>query len=383
VGTPYLAQYDAAGNLLWQHNSTAQIGREGVGVAADAQGNIFQVVSAGADGTPTSLNAYDPAGALRWTTYVSPGEHIFSVAVDDLGYAYASSYISSGFVFVRKFDGATGEILWNTPIATGGTNNSTGVSADRLGNIYVAAYTNGSLLGPNAGGYDSLLIKLSDAGDVLWTRQFGTPQMDLGFIVSTDGFGNAYLSGQTMGSLGGPSAGDQDNFLAKYDAAGNQLWIRQFGTSGQDSISTSWIDSAGNVYQAMHTRGALGGAHQGESDIVVVKYDPWGNIRWATQIGTIAADGAGGGVWGDAAGNLYVAGATRGSLGGPNAGGADAVLIKLSSPALVAAAESAALSTGDDRSLSPAAVDAAMAYLQSAEAPASRQFRIGVRKQAK
>jgi hypothetical protein len=157
--------------------------------------------------------------------------------------------------------------------------------------------------------------------------------MDLGFIVSTDGFGNAYVSGQTMGSLGGPNAGEQDNFLAKYDAAGNQLWIRQAGTSGQDSISTSWIDSAGNVYQAMHTRGALGGAHQGESDIVVVKYDPSGTIRWATQIGTIAGDGAGGGIWGDAAGNLYIAGATSGSLGGPNAGGADAVLIKLTPPA--------------------------------------------------
>jgi hypothetical protein len=82
----------------------------------------------------------------------------------------------------------------------------------------------------------------------------------------------------------------------------------------------------------MNSNGALGGAHYGDSDIVVAKYDPAGNLMWATQLGTTGTDISYGGIWGDNQGNLYVAGRTTGSLGGTNAGGADAVLIKLSAP---------------------------------------------------
>jgi hypothetical protein len=50
----------------------------------------------------------------------------------------------------------------------------------------------------------------------LWTRQFGTPADDLGLSVAVDGAGHAYIAGYTLGSLGGPSAGSYDAFLAKY-----------------------------------------------------------------------------------------------------------------------------------------------------------------------
>jgi hypothetical protein len=82
----------------------------------------------------------------------------------------------------------------------------------------------------------------------------------------------------------------------------------------------------------MSTGGALGGAHYGDTDIVVAKYDPSGNLMWATQLGTTGTDISYGGLWGDNQGNLYVAGKSSGSLGGPNPGGDDAVLIKLSAP---------------------------------------------------
>ena len=155
-----------------------------------------------------------------------------------------------------------------------------------MGNIYVAAYTSGALLGPNAGGYDAFLAKYSDAGNRCGPGSLALPEPTMLSQVAADQFGNVYTSGQTTGSLGGPNAGDQDNFLAKHDAAGNLLWTRQFGTSGDETSSGSWIDPLGNVYRAMTTNGALGGAHLGDYDIVVVKYDPSGNLLWATQFGT-------------------------------------------------------------------------------------------------
>jgi hypothetical protein len=266
-----------------------------------------------------------------------------------------SSYVWDGNIVVRKFDGQTGEILWETPIATGGTNNSSGISADHMGNVYVAAYTSGALIGPNAGGFDAILVKFSDAGVLQWSRQFGTASTDYAFQVATDQFGNIYTSGQTAGSLGGPNAGDQDNFLAKHDAAGNLQWIRQFGNSGGDASSGSWVDPLGNVYRAMTTWGALGGAHVGDSDIVVVKYDPSGSLLWAAQLGTGGAEAASGGITGDDQGNIYIAGRTTGSLGAANAGDDDAVLIKLSPPA--ASANSSSLDFVEANAASTASSD--------------------------
>jgi hypothetical protein len=330
VGTPYLAQFDSAGNQIWFQGEIAQNNHEAVRLAADTLGNVFQIINnPGGDATPASLSGFDTSGNLRWTSYLSAMESTFSVAVDDLGYAYVSSYEGNN-VHVRKFDGVTGSVVWETVLDTGGACNSSGISADHLGNIYVAAYTYGTSLGPNVGAADALIAKLTDTGQLLWARQFGTSVADYAFMVSTDSFGNAYISGQTAGSLGGPNAGNQDNFLAKYDSTGSQLWVRQFGTTANESSSSSWIDPVGNIYRAMTTTGALAGPHYGESDIAVVKYDPAGNILWATQLGTSVADSTAGGIWGDAQGNLYIAGKTSGSLGGPNAGAGDAFLIKLS-----------------------------------------------------
>ena len=81
-----------------------------------------------------------------------------------------------------------------------------------------------------------------------WTRQLGTSAVDMSHGVSADGLGNVYISGDTTGSLGGPSAGGYDAFVSKYDAAGNFQWTRQLGTSSTDESYGVSADGLGNVY---------------------------------------------------------------------------------------------------------------------------------------
>ena len=100
------------------------------------------------------------------------------------------------------------------------TDESNGVSADGLGNVYISGFTSGSLGGPNAGGTDAFVSKYDAAGTLQWTRQLGTSADDVSYGVSADGLGNVYISGCTGGSLGGPNAGGNDAFVSKYDAAG-------------------------------------------------------------------------------------------------------------------------------------------------------------------
>ena len=333
VLTPYLTRFDSDGNQLWvnQDDPVAGIDLTGARVATDSSGNVFQVVA-------STLRSYDATGNLRWSTPL-PGEGMFDVTVDAVGFAYTASY-EGNFVHVRKFDGATGNVVWQSDFDTGGGTNSSGISADQMGSIYVTAYTSGSLLGPNAGSYDALVIKISEAGQLMWTRQYGSAGSDFAFYAAADAFGNVYSGGRTDGSLGGPSAGGVDFFLAKHDGAGNLLWTRQYGTSGEDTQADMWVDSVGNVYRSIATTGSLAGAHLGGWDIVVAKFDPLGNLQWATQLGTSGDDRPEGGITGDAQGNLYVAVRTSGALGGPNAGSNDDVLIKLTPPAAAASGSS-------------------------------------------
>jgi hypothetical protein len=131
------------------------------------------------------------------------------------------------------------------------------VAVDASGNAYISGRTDGSLGGPNAGGDDAFLAKYSSAGDLVWSRQIGTSSTDESWSVAMDGSGNAYISGNTLGSLGGPNAGGADAFLTKYDSSGNTLWSQQIGTSSDDYSRSVAVDASGNAYISGNTSSSL------------------------------------------------------------------------------------------------------------------------------
>lgn len=336
--TPFgLARYDSVGTLAW----FLQDGyRGGLRIETDYAGNVF---SPGQNG----MNKYAADGTLLWTTPIPSPQVIFGVAVDELGNAYGatSDYIAYDFIIIRKFDGQTGNIVWERTLSTGNTNTS-GISVDRNGGVYVLGNTDGSVLGPSAGSTDVYIVKYNYDGDFQWARQFGSAGVDQAFHVRADGLGNVYAAGTTSGSFPGSTlVGDRDFFLTKYNAAGNQQWVRQFGTSGVDGGSNFWTDSFGNIFMSGTSRGSLGGSLLGERDIVVSKFDPAGNLLWRTQIGTAFDDASGGALTVDTNGVVYIAGLTTGSWGSVNAGGQDVVLVKLSP------SSSAATASGSENTL--------------------------------
>ena len=78
-----------------------------------------------------------------------------------------------------------------------------------------------------------------------WARQFGTASTDKALAVSTDGSG-VYVVGKTLGTLSGQtSAGGNDAFIRKYDSAGEVTWTRQFGTPSSDLASGVAVYSSG------------------------------------------------------------------------------------------------------------------------------------------
>ncbi|WP_146009404.1 hypothetical protein [Deinococcus planocerae] len=105
--------------------------------------------------------------------------------------------------------------------------------------------------------------------------------------------------GRTWGKLYGTHPGDAGAFLAKYDAAGNLSWGRQFGTSGLDDAWGVSTDAQDNAYVVGRT--GSGGAY----DLFLRKDTAGGDLAWSQKVGP-GGSGAVGGVVAHASGSIYV-----------------------------------------------------------------------------
>jgi hypothetical protein len=126
-----------------------------------------------------------------------------------------------------------------------------------------------------------------------------------GSTVTTDSFGNIYVSGyftsdnMTIGAvlLENMGLSFNDGFLAKYDPLGNLLWAQRFGGTSNDRGTAVATDKDGNVFltgyfysptiifgtDTLKNAGNVG-------DIFIVKFDGLGNIIWAKREGAVALE---------------------------------------------------------------------------------------------
>jgi hypothetical protein len=212
------------------------------------------------------------------------------------------------------------EIVWTRQFGTLYSEAIYGTSVDSSG-VYVAGYTAGTLQGETSlGGDDAFVRKYDHDGTEMWTRQFGTSGSDCAWAVTVDSSG-VYVAGVTSGTLPGQtSLGDKDAFVRKYDHDGSEVWIRQFGTSGDDGALDVSVDSSG-VYITGWTSGTLPGQTSlGGNDAFVRKYDHDGTEMWTRQFGTSVYVGTSGSECARAgsvdSSGVYVAGYTTGTLPG-------------------------------------------------------------------
>src|SRR5262245_879647 len=88
------------------------------------------------------------------------------------------------------------------------------------------------------------------AYSVRWIRQLGLSGGDAARGVAVDSSGTVYVVGSTEGSLVGPSLGNTDAILVLFDPSGNAVGGRQFGTSRGDGAWAVSLDDRGGMYIA-------------------------------------------------------------------------------------------------------------------------------------
>jgi gliding motility-associated-like protein len=214
---------------------------------------------------------------------------------------------------------------WAKSAGAGSDQEALGVTADANGNVYATGYIKGSnnsfssVLITSAGGGDIFLAKYDLDGNIIWAKTAGGTGDDQGNSIAVDNAGNIYICGYIKGTatfygtpnivLTGP--GNADVFVAKYNAAGNVLWAKRAGSSG-DGIAKSVCTNGTDVFitgqfDGTCSFGALPNLTSSNKDAFIASYNAaTGAEQWAIKAGS-SSDDIGSGIAVDASG-VYVTG---------------------------------------------------------------------------
>ena len=289
-------------------------------------------------GSPEAGNgiAVDASGSAYVTGITSSNQDTFPETVGpDLTFNLASE------AFVAKVVPDGSSLAYAGYIGGAGDDSGQGIAVDGSGNAYVVGDTTSTeasfpeTVGPdltfNVGPNDAFVARVNAAGTGLdYAGYIGGSGADVGRGIAVDGFGNAYVTGQTSSpeatfpETGGPDLTHNgvgfDAFVAKVAPNGSGLVYA--GYIGGDLLDVGRgiaVDGAGNAYVAGVTSSTqdtfpeTGGpdlVFNGGSDAFVARVTADGSsLGYAGYIGGLGDD-TGAGIAVDSSGNAYVTGDT-------------------------------------------------------------------------
>jgi len=290
IGTSTAAPYTATAFLDETSNGANTFRAE----AEDADGNVASAT--------TQVNVAIATTSLKWISGTSA--HVQRVAVDASGAIYAAgttfgtvgpAMVGKSDGYVRKYD-ALGAVAWTRNIGVaGGHSRADGLAVDGQNRLVV-----GGKIGTTA-----FLRVYATNGDLVWERVFGTTYTSVEDL-AVDAANNIVVVGSTT-NLDGVAFGLGDAFVRKYDANGNVLWSRQFGTASEDKAVAVAIASDGTVWAGGDTGGSLLGTWMGGRDGWLRSYSATGVAGFQTQLAGLSEDSVNG-LAVDAANNVLVVG---------------------------------------------------------------------------
>jgi hypothetical protein len=188
---------------------------------------------------------FDVANALLQTT--------------DGGYAIAGRTDSFGAAdfWLVKTD-SVGNALWNKTYGGANIEEAFGLVQTSDGGYALAGITHSY----GAGSFDFWLVKTDADGNLMWDRTYGGAGLDYAYSLVQTVDGGYALAGQTDPF----GTGDQNFWLVKTDAEGNEMWNRTYGGGHAHAL----IQTGDGGYALAGTTGHA----------YLVKTDSYGNMVW-------------------------------------------------------------------------------------------------------
>lgn len=178
------------------------------------------------------------------------------------------------------------------------------IAVNTAGEIAVAGVFTGTIDfggGPlDSNGNDIFIVKLSSTGQYLWAKRFGDADLQGVSGIAFDASSNLVVTGSFVGNLdfgGGAldATGSQftDVYVAKLDAAGNEIWAQRYGDINVQEAGGLSIGSNGAIYVVGSFQNTIdfGGGPlttAGDRDAFLLELDGSGNHQRSVAYGDTA-----------------------------------------------------------------------------------------------
>ena len=245
---------------------------------------------------------------------------------------------------------------WQRSLGTNYGEYANKIYSDKLANCYLAGAFGAEdiIVGPdtlpNFGLINSLFVKYSGTGTIVWAKGIHGTGGDYGNDIAAEADGTSFVTGVfynggiTIDSILLNNSGGKDIYLAKLDGYGNVIWARAIGGAGDDLGSYLGIDTIGNVYLAGYFQSdtllidSTILVNHGGTTTFLAKFDSLGNLVWARQSGGSSPNFIGA-ITTDPQGNSFISGYFTGStttfgtvvLNNSNSASPDIYLVKYNS----------------------------------------------------
>jgi hypothetical protein len=288
--------YSLGSNWLWARGAAGTSVETGKSMVIDKNGNVlvtglfksntikFGTITLINKNTNTSSDIfvvkYDPAGNVLWAKSAgsSDNDEAHGIATDNNGNVYITGWffsqpISFGSitvpcvhtedVFLAKYD-SNGNVVWAKGAGGNSYDESNSVAVDNSGNVFITGFSSSTTFTFSTGistGPGIFVAKYDNAGTALWakvqTAFSGAYFGGEGNSIVADLSGNVFVTGDfkgdsvTFGTFplanADTSGKTSDIFMVKYDGSGNAVWAKNPGGKSNDSGTSLFLDSGGNL----------------------------------------------------------------------------------------------------------------------------------------
>jgi hypothetical protein len=198
-------------------------------------------------------------------------------------------------LWVVKLD-SLGILQWQRALGGSGSDQGYAVQQTPDGGYILAGYSDsndGDVTG-NHGGADFWVVKLDGPGNTQWQKSLGGTGSDFAFDIKLVTGGGYIVAGQCNSIDGDVSGnhGDWDFWVVKLDNAGNILWQNSYGGSDTDHAYRLLETQEGGYIVAGRSSSDDGDVNggQGMADFWVVKLSISGALQWEKTYGGDGVD---------------------------------------------------------------------------------------------
>lgn len=140
----------------------------------------------------------------------------------------------------------------------------------------------------SAGKHDIFIVQLDSGGQHIWSRSFGAEGRDVAGDIAFTAEGELILAGSFDAAVDlgtGPivPADDYDAFVARLDADGSTLWVRQFGAGGPDRPRDLVVDPETGAITLAASLAWHNDPYEPEAEMLLAGIAPDGDLLWSHE----------------------------------------------------------------------------------------------------